>query len=331
MLVPNPHPNKGTHPYYFKAFDKQGNRVADDAVDENKLTEYIGKEPAHQLLSSPANPLGERMISGANIVTGGEGMKGFYDKIVPTYLNKLGKPHGTQVQMRAHMVTGDPEDYGQASEDLGLAHIPLQHLTEEQSKAIADKANKHLHYFPIPPQMSASILKEGMPQYMRGGVIHKAEGGKVQPTIAQMRMALQTRPSVDLQSIGVNEAPNMSPKVYMPPEKEESGMPAPGGVATSNGMPIGGIDMSKMQQGQQLMPTPPQAPPQPPQSAQAPQGGQPPQPPQGMPPMGAPQGGSNILQMTPQGQTMAALSGGQKPAGLAKGGKVEVKPTVFDD
>ena len=161
-----------------------------------------------------------------------------------------------------------------------------------------------------------------------GGIIYKAEGGNVQPSIAQMKMEMAQKGSnVDLQRIGVNEAPNMSPKHFFPPAKSDIGMPSPGGVATPSGMPIGGIDMSKMQGGQQLMPNPLPAPPQPPQGAQPPQGGQPPQPPQGQPPMGAQQGGGNILQMTPQGQMMQALGGGQppKPPGMAKGGSMSTE------
>jgi hypothetical protein len=154
---------------------------------------------------------------------------------------------------------------------------------------------------------------------------HKAKGGDVKPSLAQMKMALaQKSSSVDLKNVGVNEAPNMSPKHFFPPETSDIGMPSPGGVATTRGVPIGGIDMSKMQAGQQLMPTPPQ----PPQGAPGQPPGAPgaPPPPGGASgaPMGAPQGPTpppgNMLSMTPQGQTMAAL-GGQK---MAKGGQPSV-------
>jgi hypothetical protein len=154
-------------------------------------------------------------------------------------------------------------------------------------------------------------------------VIKKAQGGNVNPSLAQMRLALaQKSSSVDLKSIGVNEAPNMSPKHFFPPETSDIGMPSPGGVATPRGMPIGGIDMSQQQGGQQLMPTPPQppqgaAPGQPPGAP-----GAPPPPGAGAPP-GAPAGPTppmgNMLSMTPQGQTMSAL-GGQK---MAKGGSAK--------
>ena len=156
-------------------------------------------------------------------------------------------------------------------------------------------------------------------------VTNKAKGGYVQPSLAKMKLALaQKSSSVDLKNVGVNEAPNMSPKHFFPPETSDIGFPSPGGVATTRGMPIGGVDMSQQQGGQQLMPTPPQppqgAPGQPPGAPGAP-------PPPGGPagaPMGAPQGPTpppgNMLSMTPQGQTMAAL-GGQK---MAKGGQPSV-------
>ena len=142
----------------------------------------------------------------------------------------------------------------------------------------------------------------------------------MQPSLTQMKMALaQKGNSVNLKNVGANEAPNMLPKHYFPPDGNSNGsIPAPGGVATPNGMPIGGVDMSQQQGGHQLAPQQQAA--QPP--AQPPQG----QPPQGQPdvqqgmapaPQGAPMG--NMLQMTPQGQTMAALGGGQ-PQKLAKGG-----------
>ena len=154
-------------------------------------------------------------------------------------------------------------------------------------------------------------------------VMKKAKGGNVQPSLAEMKMALaQKGSSVDLKNVGVNEAPNMSPKHFFPPETSDIGMPSPGGVATPKGMPIGGIDMSKMQPGQQLMPGMPQ-PPQAPQGAQPPGAPGAPPPGAGAPP-GAPAGPTppmgNMLSMTPQGQTMSAL-GGQK---MAKGGQPSV-------
>lgn len=164
----------------------------------------------------------------------------------------------------------------------------------------------------------------------------------MQPTKAQMLMKLRGHNPIEMKNIGIEEAPNMSPKMYVSPESvsQPRGMPSPGGVATPSGMPIGGIDLNRIQPGQQLMPQQQgQQPGQGPQGPQGPQGGLPQQQPPQQPPMQpqhpAPQGGSNILQMTPQGRALGALGGPQPPQrprppqpgpmGMAEGGRAKPK------
>ena len=197
MLVPNPHPNKETHPYYFKAFDKEGNRVADDTVNDEKLQQYIGKEPAQQLLSTKPNPMGERMISGANIVSGGEGMKGFYDKKVPNIFNAVGKKHG--VQMKLHVPSlgmtrdaylakrGIREENGNMF--LGENNQFPIHSSQVEKDYLEENPNvgTKVHHFPITEPMRQDVLKNGLPLYNTGGVIHKAEGGNVQPLLPKFK------------------------------------------------------------------------------------------------------------------------------------------------
>lgn len=161
------------------------------------------------------------------------------------------------------------------------------------------------------------------------------------PTLAQMRMALAKRGNpIEMQSIGVNEAPGLNPKAYMPPDRPQSFQPAPGGVATQSGMPIGGVDVNNLELGQQLMPGQrtgtSEQPGQPP--AGQPQGNQPGMQPNPMPtgfgapsqtamqPAAAPAGSpSNILQMTPQGRAMSAMSAPAMPQRMADGGGVKQK------
>lgn len=139
------------------------------------------------------------------------------------------------------------------------------------------------------------------------------------PTQAQMKLALLKANPLTIQSIGANEAPDMSPKAYLPPDIQTDKFVPPGGAQTPAPMPVGGIDMSR-QPGQQLMPQNMAQPqPQAPQGQSGPQGGlSQPQPTSQMPQ--APQGmGSNILSLTPQGQALSAL----KPQAMAKGGSVD--------
>jgi hypothetical protein len=231
---------------------------------------------------------------------------------------------------------------------------PFDYENEDHVEAVANIAAKHKDFSKIPdvakhlantlatgnwkhiedPRVQDAIKQAGHDGYhvaektgKDSHVIKKAKGGDVQPSLAKMKLALaQKSSSVDLKNVGVNEAPNMTPKHFFPPETSDIGMPSPGGVATTRGMPIGGIDMSQQQGGQQLMPTPPQppqgAPGQPPGAPGAPPPGGPAGGPPGAP-MGAPQGPTppmgNMLNMTPQGQTMAAL-GGQR---MAEGGSAK--------
>ena len=249
---------------------------------------------------------------------GDEGLKVHYDKKIPEFLNKFGKPFDTQMMPHAHRISGQPEDYGDASERLGLNHIPMENLTLDENRRIAQEADHHLHYFPINDKMRTSILKEGMPQYMRGGIVHKAEGGAVLP-IERIKAEMMNRFKGlnQLQSIGANEAPSMGIKAYVPTAgSPDAGRMPVGGIDTSQGsLPVGGVDMDKMQQGHQLMPNAPAPAGQQQGMDQPPMGDMPPQM-GGTPP---PQGGSNILSMTPQGQAMAAM----KPQGLKDGGSAK--------
>jgi hypothetical protein len=229
---------------------------------------------------------------------------------------------------------------------------PFDYENQDHVETVSEIAAKHKDFNKIPdvakhlastlstgnwrhiedPRIQDAIKQAGHDGYhvaekhgKEAHVTNKAKGGYVQPSLAKMKLALaQKSSSVDLKNVGVNEAPNMSPKHFFPPETSDIGFPSPGGVATTRGMPIGGVDMSQQQGGQQLMPTPPQ----PPQGAPGQPPGAPgtPPPPGGAPgaPMGAPQGPTpppgNMLSMTPQGQTMSAL-GGQR---MAKGGQPSV-------
>ena len=75
--------------------------IIDKTVEPDKLHEYVGEEIAKKLLkkeleSVPTNNgvVQLQQLSGLDLETGGEGMKGFYDKIIPDYINKYGKKWG---------------------------------------------------------------------------------------------------------------------------------------------------------------------------------------------------------------------------------------------
>jgi len=154
-LQPNEFPNKDTHPYYFVAFDKNQRRVTDDTVTPEKLEGHIGKELANRLLSMEPNKQGERYLDNANLVTGGEGMKGFYDKKVPNILNSIGKKYGVKTELGGISLQTKPEKIKTTSD--GRTTLP------------AETAN--LHHFPITEEMRQDVKKNGIPLYESGGSV----------------------------------------------------------------------------------------------------------------------------------------------------------------
>ena len=265
-------------------------------VAPEDLASHVGKEMAEKIINKEGNRAGSTGIytfPNVDLQVGGEGMKGFYDKKVPNILNAIGKKYGIKTHLHGHPLHDIPK-------------LPEEHEPEDV-ESHAKMAATPLHHFPITEPMRQDILKNGLPLYKEGGTIHKATGGTVQPSVNQMRTALMENkfavPASDLKSVGAQEAPDLGTKVYV----NEGGQ---------NGM--GGVDVNATQPGMQLMQAQPNLDPK---QNQPQQGGQPPSAGASSP---AQQPPSNILQMTPQGQAMNAMTPPQ-PQGMAKGGRMTVE------
>ena len=158
------------------AFDPTGRQIVEKRnIPHAELPEYIGKEGAQKLLAQKPDETGYRELSGQNLEVGGEGMKGFYDKMVPAFLNKFGKKYGSQVgQVK---LPGHPSQRGDAAEALGVAHVPFTGMTPQQIAEFNQKLDDHsvttLHSFNITPQMREDVLKNGIPLYAKGGSVEE--------------------------------------------------------------------------------------------------------------------------------------------------------------
>lgn len=219
-------------------------------------------------------------------------------------------------------------DYEDADHVESVAKIASKHKDfnniPDVFKHLSNALSQGSYKFIEDPRIQSAIKQAGHDGYFINGkdgkqpIIHKAEGGAVLP-IEQIKAQMMNKFKglSSLQSIGAEEAPSLGIKAYVPTVgRPDNGQMPVGGVDTSRGaLPVGGIDMSKMDPGHQLMPNQPPAPAgmqqgmdQVPMGDKNPMGSTPP-----------PQGGSNILSMTPQGQAMSAM----KPQGLAKGGSAK--------
>jgi N12 class adenine-specific DNA methylase len=78
--------------------------IAKDVTAQN-IVEYVGKDTASRLAASPVNENGYHELTGSKLKVGGNGMKVFYDQMVPQYASKYGKKWGARVE-DTKIVTG---------------------------------------------------------------------------------------------------------------------------------------------------------------------------------------------------------------------------------
>lgn len=114
--------------------------------EPDKLPDVIGKDAAEKLLKTEKDNNGGHSLEGLDLKVGGEGMKGFYDKMLPKMVEKLGKAYGVKVK-RGNTLISQPDD-----------EIPTA----------TQVANHPVHYFDIPPAMAEQATGKGMPLFVGG-------------------------------------------------------------------------------------------------------------------------------------------------------------------
>lgn len=114
-----------------------------------KLSDVVGKEIAEKILTTD-----ETYYDGGDLKVGGEGMKGFYDKMLPAFMNKYGKKWGVKVA------------------DITLPNV--------------ERAGRVMHSVPVTDSMKESVM-EGQPMFMKrpnGTVYGWTDGKKIYLTEA---------------------------------------------------------------------------------------------------------------------------------------------------
>lgn len=163
------------------AYDKNGNVIFNQfGMTPEKLEEHIGKEAASKLLNQESRPndygLPTHSLRGEELVVGGEGMKGFYDKMLPDFLNTLGKKHGSQVRSEnfdfgGYKVNRDSGELPYRLETESSPDILSRYATAEEAWREAEKrGSKPLHTFDITPEMREEITTKGLPLYQQIGL-----------------------------------------------------------------------------------------------------------------------------------------------------------------
>jgi hypothetical protein len=98
-------------------------------------------------------------------------MKGFYDKMLPDYLNKLGKQYGVQVDQ---IGIRSPDGRSDAAMKLGVTPQDYAAMSPEEKAIFHEKLDdinaKPLHSFEVTPQMREDINTKGQPLYSKIGI-----------------------------------------------------------------------------------------------------------------------------------------------------------------
>ena len=149
------HKNNGDGTYDLVARGKNGSIVHKNLnISEDRLEDHVGKEIAQKIISGEGDTTGGdwRYLSGLDLKVGGEGMRTFYDQMLPKRLLKLARMH-------------DP--------DARLVSSEVEHPATYNYRA----KSTQLPALEITPKMRASILKKGFPAYAQGGEVDGYDDG----------------------------------------------------------------------------------------------------------------------------------------------------------
>lgn len=126
-----------------------------------ELKELLGKDLASKIETGegdkePESGMGRQwnILKGDNLKIGGKGMEGFYDQMVPSFLDKYAKKWGAKSEWSTLQLGPDPEA-------LRLAEY------DGDSQKIGDALGgpAKIHALDITPEMRKSVMELGQPQY----------------------------------------------------------------------------------------------------------------------------------------------------------------------
>ena len=154
-----------TGQYEINATDKNGKPSIYSVVTESELENTIGKDLAKKIVEdAPNNPDGKE-YSGLDLKVGGEGMKGFYDKILPDFINKYGKKHNIKVSKTNLESSGTKDVLAAEVYGKGETYANLPSEQKRKIDAMYVAQGNEVHYFDLTPEAKESFLKKGQPMF----------------------------------------------------------------------------------------------------------------------------------------------------------------------
>ena len=165
-------PNNGV----LNVYDLKFKPIMTNMIPPEKIADYIGKDAAEKLLATEPNNIGFHQLQGEGLSLGGQGMKGFYDKIVPTRLKELLKKIDPQakIELGGHEI-GSGKYQVVAPNGKVIADYP--HIQSANAIAknipgskVIQEPGKKMHSIEITPKIREAV-KRGLPAYAHGGEV----------------------------------------------------------------------------------------------------------------------------------------------------------------
>lgn len=174
------HFNKNSDDTFDLSAEIRGNKQdLHKAVPENKLADYVGKEAATKIVKKFENYKGKETagsLENVDLKVGGEGMKGFYDKMLVDKANALGKKFGVKVEKGETIadnngwhITPPTETTSKKwmvkSNDYNSKGTHFDTETEAKEFLQTKLKKAPIHVMKLTPEFKAHILEKGFPLF----------------------------------------------------------------------------------------------------------------------------------------------------------------------
>jgi hypothetical protein len=148
-----------------------GTRTVGEDITADKLDDIVGKDLANSIRKQESK--GD-VYSADDLRVGGEGMKGFYDDILPKFLNKYSKKWDAKAGM-TEVPTTNAETFAEYLNRKGITESKYnasdsgtrQKMKQDFEKN-AKKSGVPAHYIDITPKMRESVVTKGQPMFAIG-------------------------------------------------------------------------------------------------------------------------------------------------------------------
>jgi Inorganic Pyrophosphatase len=213
--------------YVVKGYKNDREVMHKSDFKENDLSDVVGKDLAEKIVKDAkvTDPHATTFkdwasYKGVDLKVGGEGMKGFYDQMLPKMVEKLGKQYGVKVKQAdlAPDMLKTVESWLTDHYDLVGKGNGWQVVDKGTNKEIGpihktgDAATKWLYdndyykgskpkawYFDIPPKMKEDVLKKGFPLFSdtaHGGLLNQ-NARKDKQDVERPEQKAKTEPEIN--------------------------------------------------------------------------------------------------------------------------------------